>query len=160
VNRPIGPGQKRSSSERNWLAVATLVRTRSSRARVSALSAFVSSLSGSSTRKRRLSVRASSHSTNASNRSDLPPETRKRARVAATWLGCSASTRSPASNSRSTSSPSGRSIATNTTFSRTSCRHSARTPLLIMRERGRKQLLARLVGHQQSCLSAAQSTPA
>ena len=29
----------------------------------------------------------------ASNRSDLPPEARNRARVAATWLGCSASTR-------------------------------------------------------------------
>ena len=35
-----------------------------------------------------MSVRASSQSTNASNRSDFPPETRNRSRAAATWLGC------------------------------------------------------------------------
>jgi hypothetical protein len=51
-NTPIGPGQNRSSSARNWLHNATLACTRSSRARVSARSAFVSPESGSSTRKR------------------------------------------------------------------------------------------------------------
>ena len=35
-------------------------------------------------------VRASSHNTNASNRSDLPPETLNLGPAAATWLGCSA----------------------------------------------------------------------
>jgi hypothetical protein len=34
-----------------------------------------------------LLVRASSHSTSASKRSDLPPAGRNRARAAATWLG-------------------------------------------------------------------------
>jgi gluconate:H+ symporter, GntP family len=43
-------------------------------------------------------VRPNSHSTNVSKRSDLPPETRNRGRAAATWLGCSASNRSPASS--------------------------------------------------------------
>ena len=73
-------------------------------------------------------VRASSHSTNASKPPDLPPETPNRGRAAVTWLGCKASTRSPASSSRSTSTPSGRSIATSSTFKRTSWRHSDRSP--------------------------------
>jgi hypothetical protein len=97
-------------------------------------------------------VRASSHSTNASKRSDLPPAARRRGRAAATWLGCSASSRSPASSSRSTSSPSGRSIATNVTFNRTSVRHKDPQPLLIVRERARQQLLARLVLHEHVVL--------
>jgi hypothetical protein len=46
-----------------------------------------------------------------------------------TWLGCKASTRNPASNSRSTSTPSGRSTATSRTFNRTNCRHNDRSPL-------------------------------
>ena len=83
-NSPIGPGQNRSGSERSWLANATLEATRSSRARVSARSASVSSESGSNSRKRWLSVRASSQSTNRSNRSDLPPEARNRSRAALT----------------------------------------------------------------------------
>ena len=73
-------------------------------------------------------MRASSQSTNASNRSDFPPETRNRSRAAATLFGCKASTRRPASSSRSTSSPSGRSIATSPTSIRTSIRHSAVRP--------------------------------
>ena len=82
-------------------------------------------------------MRASSQSTNASNRSDFPPETRNRSRAAATLFGCSANTRSPASSSRSTSSPSGRSIATSTTSIRTSIRHSALSALLVVRVRRR-----------------------
>ena len=97
--------------------------------------------------------RASSRSTNASNRSDLPPETRNRARVAATWLGCSASTRSPASNSRSTSGAAwAAGSRPSPTFNRTSCRHNGRGPLLVVRERGREQFLARLVGDQHVVL--------
>ena len=81
------PGQKHSSWARSWLASATRVSTRSSRARVSARSALVASVSGTSTRKRWLSVRASSASTNASKPSLLPPAARNRGRLAATWLG-------------------------------------------------------------------------
>ena len=142
------------------MATATLAFTRSSRARVSALSALVSSASGSNTRKRWLSVRASSHKTNASNRSDLPPETRKRARVAATWLGCNGSTRSPASSNRSTNSPSGRSIATSPTFSRTSWRHNDRSPTSSCTNVADKSSLPASSATRTSCLSAAQSTPA
>jgi hypothetical protein len=43
-------------------------------------------------------------------------------------VGCSASTRTPASNSRSTNRPSGRSIATTSTSKQTSAAHSALTP--------------------------------
>ena len=57
-------------------------------------------------------MRASSASTNASKLSLLPPAALKRGRIAATWLGCTAITCSPASSSRSISSPSGRSMAT------------------------------------------------
>ena len=160
MNRPIGPGQNRSSSARNWLHSATLACTRSSRARVSARSALVWSESGSSTRKRWLSVRASSHSTNASNRSDFPPAARNRARVAATWLGCIGSTRSPASSSRSTSSPSGRSIATSSTFSRTSARHNARNPFSSCANVAANSSSPVSSLTSTSCLSAAQSTPA
>jgi Phage integrase, N-terminal SAM-like domain len=48
---------------------------------------------------------ASSHSTNRSNRSDLPPDARNRSRAALTWLGGKARTRTPASSSRSTRIP-------------------------------------------------------
>ena len=51
--------------------------------------------SGASARKRWLSVRASSQSTNASKRSVLPAAARKRSRAAATWLGWIAITRQP-----------------------------------------------------------------
>jgi len=50
--QPSGPGQNRASSARSWLLNAVRVPTRSSLARVSALSALVWSLSGSKTRKR------------------------------------------------------------------------------------------------------------
>src|SRR5207253_6703153 len=44
-------------------------------------------------------------STHASKLSRLPPAALKRGRIAATWLGCTAITRRPASSRRSTSSP-------------------------------------------------------
>jgi hypothetical protein len=81
------PGQKASSSACRRLVSETLVFTRSSRARVRALMAFVSSESGARTRKRRWSVRASSAKQKASKESDLPPEARKRGRAAFNWLG-------------------------------------------------------------------------
>src|ERR1700757_2207486 len=145
VNRPIGPGQKRSSSERNWLQTATRVLTRSSRARVRACSALVWSESGSSTRKRWLSVRASSQSTNASNRSDLPPETRNRARVAATWLGCNASTRNPCVQQPLDQQPIGP-LDRDQLHLEPHPRPAQRPqPSLVMRERRAEQLRARLV---------------
>jgi hypothetical protein len=52
----------------------------------------------------------------------------RRRRGVSVALGCNANIRNPASNSRSTSNPSGRSIATNPTSSRTSIRHNALTP--------------------------------
>ena len=84
--------------------------------------------SGTSARKRCASVRASSQSTKASKRSDLPPAARKRALAALTWLGCRANTVRPASSSRSTSSPSGRSIATRSTPWSSKRRQSAAMP--------------------------------
>ena len=54
---------------------------------MSARIALVASASGTSARKRCASVRASSQSTKASKRSDLPPWARKRALAALTWFG-------------------------------------------------------------------------
>jgi len=59
-------------------------------------------------------------STHASKLSRLPPAALKRGRIAATWLGCTAITRRPASSRRSTSSPCGRSSATSSTARPTS----------------------------------------
>ena len=124
----LAPGQKVASWSRSWLAKLTRVRTSPSRARVIARSALVWSLSGTSTRKRWLSVRASSASTKLSKLSDFPPATLNRGRIALTWLGCTATTASPASSSRSINKPSGRSSATSTTSKPTSLAHNARIP--------------------------------
>jgi hypothetical protein len=105
-------------------------------------------------------VRASSHSTNASNRSDLPPETRNRSRAAATLFGCNANTRSPASSSRSTSSPSGRSIATSPTSSRTSVRHNAVSPFSSCAKVTATTSAPVSSATSTSCFSDAQSIPA
>jgi hypothetical protein len=67
-------------------------------------------------------------------------------------LGCNANTRSPASSSRSTTTRSDRSIATNTTFKRTSVRHNPRQPLLVVRERRRQHPLAGVVGDEHVVL--------
>src|ERR687889_1257598 len=83
------PAQKASSSERNWFAKATRVPTRSSRARVMALKALVSSESGAMALKRWWSVRASSARQKASKGSLLArdPAALNGAREALNWLG-------------------------------------------------------------------------
>jgi hypothetical protein len=118
------PGQKASSSACRQLVSETLVRTRSARARVRALKAFVSSESGARTRKRWWSVRASSARQKASKESDFPPAVLKRGRAAFSWLGWIGSTTRPASSKRPTKTPSERSIATRFTSSSTSISHS------------------------------------
>jgi hypothetical protein len=75
-------------------------------------------------------------------------------------LGCSASTRTPASNNRSTNSPSGRSIATTSTSKQITAAHNPLTP---------SSSCANVVANNSSpagssistsCFSDAQSIPA
>src|SRR5450755_539541 len=106
------------------------------------------------------SVRASSHSTKQSNRSDFPPEARKRSRAALTWLGCSANTCTPASSSRSTSTPSGRSIATTSTSKHTNASHNAVIPLSSCANVSPSNALPASSAIRTSCFSDAQSIPA
>jgi hypothetical protein len=68
--------------------------------------------------------------------------------------------RSPASNRRSTSSPSGRSIATNVTFIRTSVRHSDRSPFSSCANEAANSSSPASSCTTTSCFSDAQSTPA
>ena len=108
-------------------------------------------MSGSSTRKRWLSVRASSHKTNASNRSDLPPDTRNRARVAATWLDAKPALAAPR---RATARPAAHQAARSRQLHLQPHQLAAQRPqpVLIVRERRRQQLLARLLSDEHVAL--------
>ena len=68
-----------------------------------------------------------------------------------TLFGCNAKTLSPASSSRSTSSPSGRSIATSETSSRTSVRHNDASPFSSWRM-SRRAPRSGLLSHQHVVL--------
>jgi NAD binding domain of 6-phosphogluconate dehydrogenase len=90
----------------------------------------------------------------------LSGEALNRSRVAATWLGCKGRIRNPASSSRSTSSPSGRSIATSDTPWRTSARHNPRTPVSSWANVAARTCSPVSSAITTSCFSDAQSTPA
>src|SRR5205814_131007 len=81
-------------------------------------------------------------------------------RAAATLLGCNANTRSPASSSRSTTTPSGRSIATNTTLKRTSVPHNPDSPFSSCANVAASTCWPVSSATSTSCLSDAQSIPA
>src|SRR5918994_7613282 len=111
-NTALAPGQKASRVAVSWLMVATRWRTSSPRARTAARSARVAGENGASTRSRWRRSRRYSAITVASPASDLAPETTSPSRQALMALDRTGTTGWPASSSRSTSRPSGRSIAT------------------------------------------------
>ena len=156
LNRPIGPGQNRSSSARSWLTSAALAPTSSSRPRVIAPRLGGSQLG--STSEAMVIVRASSHNTNTSNPSDSPPATRNRGRAAATDWGAAPRPAAPR-RERSTSSPSGRSIATSCTFNRTSARHTIGNPCSSCANVAASSFSPAASATSTSCFSDAQLDP-
>jgi hypothetical protein len=81
-------------------------------------------------------------------------------RAAAAWFGWSASTRNPASSSRSINTPSGRSTATSSTFARCSARHSPPSPGSSWASVAASSSSPASLQISTSCFSDAQSTPA
>jgi len=75
-------------------------------------------------------------------------------------LGCIGSTRNPASNIRSTNKPSGRSIATSSTFNRTNTRHNDPRPFSSCANVAANSAPPDASATRTSCFSDAQSTPA
>ena len=110
----MAPGQEASRHASSWLWAATRWPTSSSRARTTARRARVSSLKGCKTRSRWARRRRYSAISSASPGSDLAPDRTSPSRHALIAFGCTGATGWPASNSASTSRPSGRSIATGT----------------------------------------------
>src|SRR6266508_3169493 len=108
----LAPGQKASRVAVSWLMAATRWRTSSPRARTTARSARVASENGVSVRSWWWRSRRYSAITLASPASDLAPETTSPSRQALMALERTGTTGWPASSSRSTSRPSGRSSAT------------------------------------------------
>ena len=114
-NSPAAAGNATARWARSWLHAATRCAIKSRRARTAARSARVAGASGTSGRSRARSVRSVSASTNASNRSSLPPPDRYRARRFFTRRELTTTTVRPAASSAPTSTPPPRSIATSAT---------------------------------------------
>jgi hypothetical protein len=127
-----------------WRARTGLREILAGATELSARSALVSSLSATGTRKRWRSVGASSQSTNASKRSDLPVLARKRGRAAATWLGWIAIPQ-PGVQQPLDQHPGGTLDRSSATFTRTRVPHSARKP--------RSSLAKRRGQHPLACIA-------
>ena len=108
----LAPGQCASSSAASWLVAATRMSTRSSRVRTTVRSALVSAEYGAATRSRWARSRRYSAITAASPASDFAPDSTSPSRQVLIAFGLTGTTGCPASSSRSTSRPFGRSIAT------------------------------------------------